>query len=137
MNQQSTVNFAASMSDQDWNSLGRAIFEGNNGADRRLLFAGNGLLEQIANVSSYAKQLEAKNTEMVLGLRVFKIETPFGELLVKPMGSLFRPEQDRSAPRGQRRAYPRDLLAVPREPAVPPSDRSGLNHKPFIRRAVV
>jgi len=89
MNQQSTVNYSASMSDQDWNSIGRAIFEGNNGADRRLLFAGNGLLEQIANVSSYQKQLEAKNTEMVLGLRVFKIETPFGELLVKPMGSLF------------------------------------------------
>ena len=89
MNQQSTVDFADAMTDQDWNSLGRAIFEGNNGADRRLLFAGNGLLEQIANVASYQKQLEAKNTEMVLGLRVFKIETPFGELLVKPMGSLF------------------------------------------------
>jgi len=89
MNQQSTVDFSASMTDQDWNALGRAIFEGNNGADRRLLFAGNGLLEQIANVKSYQKQLEAKNTEMVLGLRVFKIETPFGELLVKPMGSLF------------------------------------------------
>jgi len=89
MNQQSTVDFTSAMNDQDWNSLGRAIFEGNNGADRRLLFAGNGLLEQIANVASYSKQLEAKNTELVLGLRVFKIETPFGELLVKPMGSLF------------------------------------------------
>ena len=89
MNQQSSVDFSAAMTDQDWNALGRAIFEGNNGADRRLLFAGNGLLEQIANVKSYQKQLEAKNTEMVLGLRVFKIETPFGELLVKPMGSLF------------------------------------------------
>ena len=89
MNQQSTVDFTNAMTDQDWNSLGRAIFEGNNGADRRLLFAGNGLLEQIANVASYQKQLEAKNTELVLGLRVFKIETPFGELLVKPMGSLF------------------------------------------------
>ena len=89
MNQQSSVDFTAAMTDQDWNSLGRSIFEGNNGADRRLLFAGNGLLEQIANVKSYQKQLEAKNTEMVLGLRVFKIETPFGELLVKPMGSLF------------------------------------------------
>lgn len=89
MNQQSTVDYSAAMTDQDWNSIGRAIFEGNNGADRRLLFAGNGLLEQIANVKSYQKQLEAKNTEMVLGLRVFKIETPFGELLVKPMGSLF------------------------------------------------
>ena len=89
MNQQSTIDFSDAMTDQDWNSLGREIFEGNNGADRRLLFAGNGLLEQIANVASYSKQLEAKNTEMVLGLRVFKIETPFGELLIKPMGSLF------------------------------------------------
>jgi len=89
MDRQSTVNYAAAMDDQDWNALGKAIFEGNNGADRRLLFAGNSLLEQIANVSSYQKQLEAKNTEMVLGLRVFKIETPFGELLIKPMGSLF------------------------------------------------
>lgn len=89
MNQQTTVNYASSMTDQNWNAIGRAIFEGNNGADRRLLFAGNALLEQLANASSYSKQIEAKNTEMVLGLRVFKIETPFGELLVKPMGSLF------------------------------------------------
>ena len=89
MDQQSAIDFSAAMTDQDWNALGREIFEGNNGADRRLLFAGNGLLEQIANVASYSKQLEAKNTEMVLGLRVFKIETPFGELLIKPMGSLF------------------------------------------------
>jgi hypothetical protein len=89
MTKQTTVDYSAAMTDQDWNSIGRYIFEGNNGADRRLLFAGNGLLEQIANVKSYQKQLEAKNTEMVLGLRVFKIETPFGELLVKPMNSLF------------------------------------------------
>lgn len=89
MNQQSTVDFSQAMTDQNWNAIGKAIFEGNNGADRRLLFAGNALLEQIANAKSYQKQLEAKNTEMVLGLRVYKIETPFGELLVKPMGSLF------------------------------------------------
>lgn len=90
MNQQSTVDFSQAMTDQNWNAIGRAIFEGNNGADRRLLFAGNALLEQLANAKSYSKQIEAKNTEMVLGLRVFKIETPFGELLVKPMGSLFQ-----------------------------------------------
>jgi hypothetical protein len=89
MNQQSTVDYSEAMTDQLWNKIGKAIFEGNNGADRRLLFAGNELLEQIANAKSYSKQIEAKNTEMVLGLRVFKIETPFGELLVKPMGSLF------------------------------------------------
>jgi hypothetical protein len=90
MNQQSTVDFSQAMSDQNWNAIGKAIFEGNNGADRRLFFAGNELIEQIANAKSYSKQLEAKNTELVLGLRVYKIETPFGELLVKPMGSLFQ-----------------------------------------------
>lgn len=89
MTQQSTVDYSAAMTDQDWNAIGKAIFEGNNGADRRLLFAGNDLLAQIANAKSYAKQLEAKSTELVLGLRVYKIETPFGELLVKPMNSLF------------------------------------------------
>ena len=90
MTQASTVNFSAAMTDQDWNAIGRDIFEGNNGAERRLLFAGNALLEQLANAKSYSKQIEAKSTEMVLGLRVFKIETPFGELLVKPMNSLFQ-----------------------------------------------
>lgn len=89
MDQESSVDFSAAMSDGDWNAIGKAIFTGNNGSDRRLFFAGNDLLAQIANAKSYTKQLEAKNTEMVLGLRVYKIETPFGELLVKPMGSLF------------------------------------------------
>lgn len=89
IDQQSTVDFSQAMTDQTWNAIGKAVFEGNNGADRRLFFAGNGLLEQCANAKSYSKQLEAKNTEIVLGLRVYKIETPFGELLVKPMGSLF------------------------------------------------
>jgi len=86
---QTNVDYSQAMSDQNWNAIGKAIFEGNNGADRRLLFAGNDLLEQLANAKSYSKQLEAKNTELVLGLRVYKIVTPFGELLVKPMGSLF------------------------------------------------
>ena len=90
MDQTSTVDYTTAMSDQDWNAVGKAIFTGNNGADRRLLFAGPDLLEQLANAKSYAKQLEAQNSEMVLGLRVYKIETPFGELLVKPMNSLFQ-----------------------------------------------
>ena len=90
MDQEKEIDFSASMGDNDWNEFGKYVFEGNNGADRRLFFAGNDLLLKIASVPSYQKQLEAKNTEMVLGLRVYKIETPFGELLVKPMGSLFQ-----------------------------------------------
>lgn len=89
MTEESQIDFSKAMTDDDWNTLGKAIFEGNNGSDRRFLFAGPELMLHISKVPQYAKQLEAKNTEMVLGLRVYKIETPFGELLVKPMGTLF------------------------------------------------
>lgn len=77
------------MTDEKWNALGKDIFEGNNGSDRRFLLAGPDLMLKISKIPSYSKQLEAKNTEVVLGVRVYKIETPFGELLVKPMGTLF------------------------------------------------
>ena len=77
------------LSDAEWNAIGKDIFEGNNGSDRRFLLAGPDLMLQISKVPSYQKQLEAKNTEVILGVRVYKIETPFGELLVKPMGTLF------------------------------------------------
>lgn len=77
------------LTDEFWNALGKDVFEGNNGSDRRFLLAGSELMLKISKVPAYAKQLEAKNTEIVLGVRVNKIETPFGELLVKPMGTLF------------------------------------------------
>jgi hypothetical protein len=89
MNQQSVIDFSQPMTDNDWNKLGKDIFEGNNGSDRRFLLAGPELMLHISQVPDYKKQLEAKNTEVVLGVRVHKIETPFGELLVKPMGTLF------------------------------------------------
>lgn len=89
MNEQSTIDFSKAMTNEDWNALGKDIFEGNNGSERRFLLAGPELMLHISRVPAYAKQLEAKNTEMVLGVRVYKIETPFGELLVKPMGTLF------------------------------------------------
>ena len=89
MNQQTAIDFENPMTDADWNKLGKDIFEGNNGSDRRFLLAGPELMLHISQVPEYKKQLEAKNTEVVLGVRVHKIETPFGELLVKPMGTLF------------------------------------------------
>lgn len=90
MTEQSTISFKEEgLSDAEWNVLGKDIFEGNNGSDRRFLLAGPELMLQISKCPAYAKQLEAKNTEVVLGVRVYKIETPFGELLVKPMGTLF------------------------------------------------
>jgi hypothetical protein len=81
---------ATGMTDAEWVRLTRKIFEGNNGADRRLLLAGPAFMEAIASVSSYTKQLEAKSVELVHGIKVHRIETNFGELLIKPMGELFR-----------------------------------------------
>ena len=89
MDRQSSIDFSKEMTNDDWNALGKDIFEGNNGSERRFLLAGPELMLHISRVPAYAKQLEAKNTEVVLGVRVYKIETPFGELLVKPMGTLF------------------------------------------------
>lgn len=88
VDKQKAIDYSQAMSDQDWNLVGKFIFDGNNGSDRRLLLAGPDLLAQIANAKSYSKQLEAKNTEIVSGLRVNRVETPFGELLVKPLGSI-------------------------------------------------
>ena len=89
MTEQSEINYDETPTDETWNALGKDIFEGNNGSDRRFLLAGPELMLYISKVPAYTKQLEAKNTEVVLGVRVYKIETPFGELLVKPMGTLF------------------------------------------------
>jgi hypothetical protein len=84
---------AAGLTDAEWVKMTRNIFEGNNGADRRILLAGPALLEAIATVPSYQKQLEAKNVEIVHGIRVNRIETNFGELLIKNMGVLFSGER--------------------------------------------
>jgi hypothetical protein len=89
MNEVSTYDESKDLDDAFWNNLGKEIFEGNNGSDRRFLLAGPDLMLKISKIPAYSKQLEAKNTEVVLGVRVYKIETPFGELLVKPAGTLF------------------------------------------------
>ena len=88
MTEQSTYD-PNGMDDAKWNELGKDIFEGNNGSDRRFLIAGPEFMLSLSKAPAYSKQLEAKNTEVVLGVRVYKIETPFGELLVKPAGTLF------------------------------------------------
>jgi lipopolysaccharide transport protein LptA len=104
------------MTDQDWNSLGREIFEGNNGADRRLLFAGNGLLEQIANVASYSKQLEAKNTDL----------SEDNEQLRKELA------EERAKVRKLERALPKEAKQLTGRPAKITSDSTIYNRKEGI-----
>lgn len=70
-------------------TLTKEIFDGNNGSDRRLLLAGPDLIEWLSQIPDYSKQVEAKNVEVVHGVRFSRIITNFGELLIKPMSNLF------------------------------------------------
>jgi len=67
----------------DFNAWGKVIFTGNNGSDRKIVFAGNGLLEALMNVELVQKQLESGKTEIVAGMKFKLIETTFGDLLIK------------------------------------------------------
>ena len=74
----------------DYVKMCRQIFDGNNGSDARFLFAGPGMLERLAYVDAYTKQLGAKQTEVVHGVKVRRIVSDFGELLIRPVSSLFQ-----------------------------------------------
>lgn len=81
-------------SDKNWSNadyvkMCRQIFDGNNGSDTRFLFAGPGLLERLAYVEAYTKQIAATKTEVVHGVKVRRIVSDFGELLIRPVSSLF------------------------------------------------
>lgn len=73
----------------DFVRITKEIFDGNNGSDRRILLAGPDLILWLSNVDSYSKQQRPEGVEIVHGVRFQKIITNFGELLVKPMSSLF------------------------------------------------
>jgi len=64
----------------DWNEQ---IFVGNSGSDTRVCFAGKTLIKRIAGVDFVNKQIEAKSTEVVFGIKFNRIESNFGVLLWK------------------------------------------------------
>lgn len=78
---------AATFTNTTWAEWGRQIFTGNSGSDKRVLFAGDLLMKYMLSVPTVEKQIEAKQTEVVWGITFNKIDTGFGELLVK-----FHPE---------------------------------------------
>lgn len=80
---------STTMSDATFVSMGRTVFENNNGSDERVFLAGNGVLEYLASNAQYQKQMASRQPEYVFGVKFNRITTPFGDLLIKPMGSLF------------------------------------------------
>jgi len=74
---------AGAMTEKRFNEWARDIFTGNSGSDTRILFAGKDLMTDMMSVSSVVKQIEAKGTELMFGVKFNKIETSFGTLAVK------------------------------------------------------
>lgn len=62
---------------------GKDIFTGNSGSEKRIAFVGGGLMKTLLSTPTIVKQIEAKSTEVVWGITFKKIDTGFGELLVK------------------------------------------------------
>jgi hypothetical protein len=62
---------------------GKDIFTGNSGSDKRVAFVGGSMMKSLAAVPTIQKQIEAKQTEVVWGIRFNKIDAAFGELLVR------------------------------------------------------
>lgn len=85
---------AGSGIDNAWfNSLAKYVFSGNNGHDKRMMFCGSNFMEALQNSANVAKQLEAKKSTVVAGVRVFEIETAWGVLLLKHHHGLDRYNQ--------------------------------------------
>ncbi len=64
-------------------AMTKYIFGDNNGSERKILFAGDDLIERMSNVKEFQQQIDPKNVEIVHGIRFQRIVTNFGELLVK------------------------------------------------------
>ena len=74
---------SGALTDRSFTGWAKTIFTGNSGSDTRFLFVGADLSTEMASVSTIAKQIESKETEVKFGIRFSRIETNFGILLVK------------------------------------------------------
>ena len=67
----------------NFNSWARQIFTGNNGSYKRIIFAGNGLVEWLMNIPVVEKRLDGAKSEVIGGIKFKVIETYFGDLLIR------------------------------------------------------
>lgn len=116
------------ISTADWASYGRMIFSENNGSETRLLLPGADFMVMMLQNADFAKQMLEKSTELVLGVKVKRIETGFGELLVAPGAPLFRGYYSKGA-------MVLDLAHITRETFVPMHEKELDLETPGIARA--
>lgn len=116
----------------DWTAFGRQIFSENNGSESRLLLPGADFLVTLLSNADFSKQMMEKNTEVVLGVQVKRIETGFGELLLAPGAPLFRGSYSNCA-------MVLDLANITRETFLPMNekelnlDEAGISRSKAVR----
>ena len=74
---------SGAMTDDWFATATKKIFTGNAGSDTRYLFVGSNLNEKMMKVDYIKKQIDGKSTEFKYGLTFKKVETNFGNLLIK------------------------------------------------------
>lgn len=74
---------AGGITNNMWIDWCNAIFADNSGASDRYVMAGRNLIAAISKIPDVQKQLDGKETTIVAGVKLSKIETLFGELYIK------------------------------------------------------
>ena len=72
-----------SITNNEWIDLTEKAFSANAGSEKRLLIGGKKFISSVLKVPNVQKQLESKETELVLGVHVNKISTNFGTFYLK------------------------------------------------------
>lgn len=80
---QSTTYTQGSISEDEWIDIAELVFAANAGSEERLVVGGKKFISSVLKVPSIQKQRDAKQTETVLGVNVRRVDTTFGDMLIK------------------------------------------------------
>lgn len=74
---------AGGITNNMWIDWCNELFADNAGSSERFVFGGRNLIAAISKIPDVQKQLEGRETEIVAGVKLNKIETLFGDLYIK------------------------------------------------------
>lgn len=74
---------AATFDNPDWVDIAQTVFNGNNGSETRVIFAGSGALSTMAKAPSVEKQIDQRDVLVKWGVKFSQIETNYGSFLAK------------------------------------------------------
>ena len=78
-----TWDVSAGITDDDMVALAENCFVGNNGAKRRIMLVGSGLMSAMHRLSAIQKQLDAKSWEVNWGVKFKEYGSNFGDFLIR------------------------------------------------------